>query len=228
METLLLKKWAESSAKDGTSCSAPPQAGHEKYESVVTNCGSSRSGTTRNVTIELLNGCPVSKDLGWAFWVITVSNGTAMFSGSGLCDDGSDQIIIHRKLFERKTFQGIVQSTAICPIKLKVAAGSHQQSFTLAISLTSPRTILILVAESVTVVNVTYLIAKYKIVCEELLIGLLVHWQLQVDTWKILEQVLTPFTIPIVDKCDWLPTEKAAYHAWWLHTTTLCQRKSSN
>ena len=134
-------------------------------------------------------GKPVTVNANTPSCPITVSDGRASHQATGRCDGGSDASIVSPRLAERAALQGIRKIHAINPVRLNVAlkSGEEPQSFSFSRSWTSPRTVFHLSSGQLALSNVTFPVADDDLAREDLVIGLPVLQNLQVDTRSLLE-----------------------------------------
>lgn len=123
-------------------------------------------------------------------FAVKISDGTESVTASGRADDGSDESIVSPKVAENAVLNGIGKFKKIPPISLQVALkdGDDPQKFTFSRTWTPPRTVLLLSAGPLALVNVTFLVADADLSVEDLLIGLPVLQHLGVDTKTLLEE----------------------------------------
>lgn len=107
-------------------------------------------------------------------------------------DDGSHESIISSRVAERAVLNGIGKLKIIIPVTLQVAlkTGSDAEKFTFSRIWTLPRTIFMLCARSLALVNDKYLVSDSDLAVEDLFIGLPVLRLLGVDTKTLFEDRL--------------------------------------
>lgn len=119
-----------------------------------------------------------------------VSDGIVSMSGTGRCDDGSDDSIASPSTAQQAVMKGIARLEAIDPVSIQVALSSTDkpESFTFSRLWKVPRLILELSTGSLALTNILFLVSDAALSSEELLIGLPVFQHLGIDSRTLLER----------------------------------------
>lgn len=121
---------------------------------------------------------------------VTLQDGLSSIDVTGLCADGSDDIIASPTTAEAAVIDVIGRMRKIEPVKLqaKLCKGATAESFQFSRVWKFPRTIFHLSSGQLYILEVSFLVADDELIFESVIIGRPVLENVKIDTVSLLDQ----------------------------------------